>query len=280
MRQFEKEAFSMALFRNCVGYVILMMAVQVSAQSTTPRFEVVSIRLVPANTPPTMRSQDFTPILPGGQYIHSRAELFEMISFAYQVRNYAQLVGLPNWARNQSYSVAAKPADGFPALSLSENREQVRLMLRAMLADRFHLRIHTETRQEPVLDLVTGNGGMKIKEVDPPVPPDSEGRVNAAVGDAGGRMIARKATMAGLAVALAIFLKRPVVDQTGLKGYYDFDVRWSAEEPHGQPTPGLGAEGEALLISSLQSQFGLRLMKALGAVEYWVVDHVEPPTDN
>ena len=266
-------------FRNYIGYAILMMAAHGSAQPQAPRFEVVSIRLVPPNTPPTMRSQDFTPILPGGQYVHSRADLFEMISFAYQVRNYAQLVGLPNWARNQSYAVAAKPADGFPVLPPGENREQVRLMLRAMLADRFHLQIHTETRQEPILRLVIGNGGIKIKEVDPPVPPDSEGHVNAAVGDTGGRMIARKATMAGLAVALAIFLKRPVVDQTGLKGYYDFDVRWRVEEPH-EPTPGLGAEGEALLISNLQSQFGLRLTKALGPVEYWVVDKVEPPTGN
>jgi uncharacterized protein (TIGR03435 family) len=271
--------------RNRIGYAILVLAASVSAQPPAPpavsSFDVVSIHLVPPNTPPTMRSQDFTPVLPGGQYIHSRAELFEMISFAYQVQNYAQLVGLPNWAKNQSYSVSAKPADGFPALPPSENREQVRLMMRAMLADRFHLQIHTETRQEPILNLATGNGGMKIKEVDPPVPPDSEGHVNAAVGDTGGRMIARKATMAGLAGVLAMFLKRPVVDQTGLKGYYDFDVRWSAEAPQGQPpTPGLGTEGEGLLISNLQSQFGLRLTKALGPVEYWVVDQVEPPTEN
>jgi uncharacterized protein (TIGR03435 family) len=264
---------------------MLILAAGLSAQQAAPpsgpRFEVVSIRLVPPNTPPTMRSQDFTPVLPGGQYINSRASLPEMISFAYRVQNYAQLVGVPNWAKNQSYSVAAKPAEGFPALPLAENRDRVRLMMQAMLADRFQLQIHTETRQEPILNLVIGNGGIKMKEADPPVPPDSEGHVNAAVGDTGGRMIGRKATTAGLAIALAIFLKRPVVDQTGLKGYYDFDVRWNADAPPGQPpAPGLGTEGEALLISNLQSQFGLRLMKGSGPVRYWVVDHVESPTDN
>jgi uncharacterized protein (TIGR03435 family) len=155
-------------------------------------------------------------------------------------------------------------------------------MLRAMLADRFHLQLHTEIRQERVLDLEVAKGGVRIKEVDPPVPPAKEGRVNAAMGDSGGRMIAEKGTMTGLASVLTLFLKRLVVDRTGLKGYYDFDVKWSAPETlDGQrPAPQFGAEGSALLISTLQDQFGLRLTNATGPVEYWVVDHVELPTDN
>jgi uncharacterized protein (TIGR03435 family) len=120
------------------------------------------------------------------------------------------------------------------------------------------------------------------KEVDAPVPPAKEGPVNAAVGDRSGRMIGNEATMAGLASALTLFLKRPVVDQTGLKGYYNFDVHWSSPAGPGEqpPSPGLGTEGEGLLISNLQSQFGLRITKLAGPVEYWVVDHVEPPTEN
>jgi uncharacterized protein (TIGR03435 family) len=155
-------------------------------------------------------------------------------------------------------------------------------MMRAMLADRFHLQLHTETRHEPILNLVVAKGGIKIKEVGPSAPPDKEGHVNAAVGNRSGRMIANKATIAGLASVLALFLKRPVADQTGLKGYYDFEVHWNAPEAlDGQPpAPGLGAEGEGLLISNLQEQFGLRLKKTAGPVEYWIVDHVEPPTDN
>jgi uncharacterized protein (TIGR03435 family) len=102
--------------------------------------------------------------------------------------------------------------------------------LRRGAAERFHLQLHTETRLEPMLNLVAAKGGIKIEEADPPVPPDKEGRVNAAVGDRSGRTIANKATMAGLASVLALFLKRPVIDQTGLKGYYDFDASWSAPE--------------------------------------------------
>ena len=122
---------------------------------------------------------------------------------------------------------------------------------------------------------------MKIHEVDPPVPPAKEGYVNAAMGDQGGRMIGNKSTMGGMAIALTMFLKQLVVDQTGLKGYYDFNVRWSAPEPpDGQSSGGLGTEGLGLLISNLQSQFGLQLTKSTGQVDYWVVDHVEQPTSN
>ncbi|MBI2686206.1 MAG: TIGR03435 family protein [Acidobacteria bacterium] len=250
--------------------------------SGPPGFEVVSIRRVPLNAAPILRSQDFTPVLPGGQYIDSRTTLLFMIAFAYNVKFPSrQLVGLPNWAKEQSYAVAAKPAEDFPTLPPAENLERVRLMLRTMLTDRFHLRVHTETRRERVYDLKVANGGIKLQEVDPPVPPAKEGRVNAAMGDSGGRMIGNKSTMAGIATALAIFLKQPVVDRTGLRGYYDFDVRWSAPETAREHAPGgLGTEGIGLLISNLRNQFGLIVKKATGPVEYCVVDHVEPPAEN
>ena len=258
------------------------LTAQKQAAPIVPSFEVVSIRAVPSNAPAIMRTQDFTPILPGGQYVDSRTGLLFMIAFAYNVKNPSgQLVGLPNWAQNQSFAVAAKPAQNFPVLPPAENIAQVRLMMGAMLADRFHLRLHTETRKERVFNLELAKGGIKITQVAAPVPPDKEGHVNAAMGDSGGRMIGHKSTMAGLAIALTIFLKHPVIDQTGLKGYYDFDVRWSAPEtPEHQSSGGLGTDGLGLLISTLQNQFGLHLKNTTGPVEYWVVDHVEPPTDN
>jgi uncharacterized protein (TIGR03435 family) len=270
-----------------IGFGALFLAAALAAQRPTapaaPKFDVVSIRATPPNAAPIMREVDFTPVLPGGQYIDSRTALILMISFAYSLKNPSmQLVGLPDWAKHQSYAVAAKPAQGFPALPPAENYEQVRLMMRAMLADRFHLQVHAETRQEPIFHLEAAKGGVKIQQVDPPVPPAKEGHVGAAMGDSGGRIIGNKSTMAGLATALTIFLKRPVVDKTRLKGYYDFDVKWSAPEAaDGQPpAPGLGAEGIGLLMSALQNQFGLHVTKATGPVEYWVVDHVESPTAN
>jgi len=268
-----------------IGPGALFLAGTLAAQqpASAPRFDVVSIREVPRDAPPVLRSQDFTAVLPGGKFIDSRTNLLFLIAFAYNVKHPSmQLIGLPDWAMSQSFSMAAKPAPDFPTLSAAENYEQVRLMMRETLAERFHLRLHTETRQEQIFSLEVARGGIKVKEVEAPVPPAREGNVGAAMGNSGGRMIGKKSTMAGIATAVTIFLKRPVVDRTGLKGYYDFDLKWSAPEATDgqQPSPGLGSEGLGLLISTLQNQLGLRLTKTNGPVDYWLVDQVERPTGN
>ena len=262
---------------------LCFFAAALAAQPPTPKFDVISIRTVQPNAPPVMRDRDFTPILPGGQFIDSRVNLGRLIAIAWGVKfPDRQLLGLPNWAKSQAYAVSAKPAEGFPALSPVENIEQVRLMMKSMLADRFHLQLHTETRQERIFNLEVAKGGIRLKQVDPPVPPEIEEPVGLAMGDDGGRMIGHKSTVSGIARALTILLPQPVIDQTGLKGYYDFNEKWTAPAPpEGQPpAAGLGTEGVGLLISALESQFGLRLTNATGPVEYWVVDHVEPPAGN
>jgi uncharacterized protein (TIGR03435 family) len=258
----------------------LLLSAAFAAQD--PRFEVVSIRPVQPGAPVVMRSQGFTPILPGGQYVHSRASLWDMIGFAYDVKNPSrQLVGLPKWAIEQSFLVAAKPAPDFPALPAAENREQVRLMLRAMLAERFQLRIHSETRQEAIFALKQGKGGIKLRAVDPPVPPEKEGNVNMVLGNFLVRIIAKKGTMAGLAGALTIFVGRTVVDQTDLHGYYDFDINWNAPESQGaQVSEKFGPEGIALLISVVRNEFGLQFISTKGLLPYWIVDDVKQPTEN
>jgi len=190
--------------------------------------------------------------------------------------------GLPDWAKQNRYAISAVPAQDFPSLNAAENEKRVRLMIRAMLEDRFHLQLHTETRQEQVLALEVAKGGFRFKEVNPPMPTENEGQVGAAIGDDGGRIGGNKSTISGLAKTLSIFFERPMIDRTGLKGYYDFRVSWMAPESlDGQPpAPTLGAEGFALLIKVLKDQFGLQVRKATGPVKYWVVDHIEPPTGN
>lgn len=271
--------------RSRIGITASFVAFALASQQqpADQRFEVVSIRAIPPNAPPVMRDIQFTPVLPAGQYVDSRTNLLFMISFAYNVEDPSiRLVGLPDWGRRQGFAVSAKPSPNFPVLSASENREQVRRMMHTMLEDRFHLQLHTETRKGQVFNLELAKGSFKFKEVDPPVPPATEGPVGAAMGDSSGHMIGNKSTMSGLAKALVIFLKQPVIDQTGLKGYYDFNVRWNApERPDGLASgPGLGAEGIGLLLSALQDHFGLRMTKSVGPVKYWVVDYVEPPSEN
>ncbi|HOQ47653.1 MAG TPA: TIGR03435 family protein [Bryobacteraceae bacterium] len=252
-----------------------------AAEVNEPEFEVVSIRPVPPNAPNILRSADFTPILPGGRFSDPRTTLFFMIAIAYDVNNPSRhLLGLPKWAHEKAYAVSAQPADGFPDLPPEENKRAVKAMLRRMLAKHFQLKIQKETWVGPIYRLVVDKGGLKIPEVKPAHPPVKPGRVNIAVGDQSGRIIGRQVTMEGLATALSLFFDAPVRDETGLKGYYDLDAAWKSPDPDAASSGGLGAEGLAMLISNLRSQFGLRLTRAKGPADYWVVQHVALPTQN
>jgi uncharacterized protein (TIGR03435 family) len=258
----------------CLGIAALY-----AQQPQERRFDVVAIRAVPKDAPQMLRSADFDSVLPGGQFVDPRTSLLFIIAFAYRAKP-MRISGLPDWAQQTPYSISAKPAPGFPVLPASENSEQVRLMMRSMLAERFHLQLHTETRQEPVYNLEVAKGGMKLQEVEPPTPPAKPGNVGAAIGNNDGRMIGKKSTTERIAVALEIFLNRTVIDKTALNGHYDFDIKWSDPTVETPPGTGLGPSGISLMISNLRDQLGLQLSKSTGPVTYWMVDRVEHPTEN
>lgn len=109
-------------------------------------------------------------------------------------------------------------------------------MLRAMLADRFKLRMHTEMREESVLIMTAEKGGLKVPEVAAPVPPETP-TDSSAMSDRGGGFGAKKMTMPRLASSVSLYVKQDVIDQTGLTGYYDFDLRWEAPRVEGMPPP-------------------------------------------
>lgn len=239
------------------------------------RFDAVSVRPDP---PPAHFSLDFDPVKPGGKYLHPSTALLHLIGFAHNVRNASlNLTGLPGWAKDRNYAISATAGSDYPTdLSPAENQRRVQAMLRTMLEERFRLKMHAETKQEQLFELHTTKQGFQFPAVDPPVPPAKEGRVSGAMSNAVGTIVATKGTMTGMRQMLEVFLKRTVLDKTGLTGYYDFEVKW--ESPN--PTEGFGPEGIAMLISTLRSKFGLELKATRGPVTYWVVDRIEPPSEN
>jgi uncharacterized protein (TIGR03435 family) len=251
--------------------------VAASTLAAQPKFDVVSIR--PARN--LMMGGD-TPYLPGGHFNDPGALLLFLLMMAYDIPQDRQLMGLPEWANRTAFSVEAKAGADFPVLSPAENEAQIKLMLREMLADRFKLRLHMETREETVLTMAVAKGGLKIKEVAAPVAPGKAGDITAGMGDIRGGMSGKKVTMASLASTVSLFVKQDVIDQTGLTGYYDFDILWTAPRVEGAPPPSsrLGEDGIAMLFSALREEFGLGFSKGRGPVRYWVVDSVEPPSEN
>jgi len=217
--------------------------------------------------------------------------LVGLIAAAYRVETY-QVSG-PSWledARYTQFDISAKVPDG-------ATKEQVPLMMRNLLAERFHLTVHREKKEASVYELVVAKNGPKLKEsaktpatkdgaVQPfvfpklgqdgfPVPPPGRGYRMAMMNDRGTAEFT-DATMGQLVGLLAGQLGRPVTDATGLKGKYDFSLRWSME--------GLGKPGDdpgPTIFGAVQEQLGLKLEQKKGMIDMIVIDHLDKaPTEN
>jgi uncharacterized protein (TIGR03435 family) len=225
------------------------------------------------------------------------------IHYAYTVKE-SQVSG-PDWLNSERVDIVAK-------LPAGATRDQIPAMMQALLADRFKLALHRESKDFPVYALIVGKGGVKMKES--PLDPDTDdgpGKANVDVNVTGGergatvslgkgasvafeaqRLVAKKVTMAYLADSLARFEDRPVVDMTDLKGTYDFTLDYNLDDvralilssaPPGTPLPPRQAEvGETSvsLVDSLQA-VGLKLEPRKAPLDLLVIDHLEKtPTAN
>lgn len=197
----------------------------------------------------------------------------QLISFAYGLKSEGQLVGLPGWTDSERFDVEARmdedDAAAFQKLTGLQQREQSALMLRPLLADRFKLKIHHETRMLSVYALVVAKGGVKLRESHEPGNLDgmvtNRGLVYVRASRIGGRFLEGLSDAAG----------RIVVDKTGLTGYYDIALKWT---PDGSQTSDPSAPPD--LFTAVEEQLGLKLVPTIAPVDVIFVDHVERPTEN
>jgi uncharacterized protein (TIGR03435 family) len=182
-------------------------------------------------------------------------------------RQYA--VSGPGWLATESFDINAR----FPAETPGD---QVRQMMQALLAERFHMEAHKETRQLPIYTLTVAKSGPKIHAAD-----DGQGQTSGGPG----RLEATRTSMAKLANLLARMLGTPVTDATGLAGVYDFKLEWAPDETLRNslaPEPGGAASGGGpSLTTAVEEQLGLKLTGGKGPVEVVVIDRIErTPTGN
>jgi uncharacterized protein (TIGR03435 family) len=188
------------------------------------------------------------------------------IQWAYSVRDY-QVSG-PGWLTEDRYDITAKAVGAVPD-------DQLRLMLQALLAERFQLTLHRQTKELQSYALVVGKNGPKLKES------TSEGATNIQRSRQGLGVTVERATMAQLAEALSQVLRVPVFDNTGLTGRYDATLDVMAYIPldvkPGDPPPDL----ISIAITALQDLLGLKLEARKTPVEILTIDHAErAPTEN
>jgi uncharacterized protein (TIGR03435 family) len=231
------------------------------AKDADPGWEAVTVK-------PTDPNDTVSHINIRGRHVMVEGESVEaMLRFAYGVQQ-SQIVGPPDWMKTERWDVAGVPdAAGKPDLP------QFQSMMRKLLAERFGLTLHREQRAMPVFALTLAKGGPKLEK--------SSGNPNAGPGSGGsgsnGLEIRHytNASMPDLALMLMPFTDRPIVDQTGLQGRYDFQLRWTRDE-----APATATDAPPGLFTAMQEQLGLKLQPANIPAEVLAIDKVERPGAN
>jgi len=244
-------------------------SVKPSSQPTAGRNAATVVRGGPGSSDPTLARFD-------------NIDLFSLVTMAYGIGRYQ--LSAPDWLNGTRFDVNARVPEGATV-------EGYRLMLQGLLAERFKLALHHETKEMPTLELAVAKNGPKLKAspVDPNTPePGMQPPSRAASPPPGalsrGVTLRNPAeTMEQLAANLSGFFGRPVTDGTGLKGRYDILVTCQAIDP-GAPealdTPQVSESGPTL-AEALQEQLGLKLSPKKGPVDVLVVDHIEKiPTED
>lgn len=223
----------------------------------------------------------------GGLLLDENLPVASYIVFAYKLSldESTHVFGsLPKWANTDHFDIEARGP-------VNATKDQMRLMMQSLLADRFKLVVHWENKQVPVFSLVLAKPGKigpqltahsaSCVRTDPnDLPCGAAGYKGAGNGEY--QAAGQGATMQQLATGLRFLpgtgLDRPLVDGTGLPGTFDFKVVWVPEAPPGQ----LSAQEVSgpSFLEALNDQMGLKLVSTTGPSDYLVIDHIEEPTPN
>jgi uncharacterized protein (TIGR03435 family) len=229
-------------------------------------FEVASIK---PNT--SMGSNISINRTPGNGLSATNVTLRSLITFAYDIRDH-QLIGGPAWLDKDRYDVVAKPPRPAEGAAEPTGFQEVFLLIRtrvqALLADRFKLVVHTETREMPVYALVVGKNGPHLEV--------SKGE-NMQITGSTGVLRCKNIPMKDFAErALANRMGRTVLDKTGLTGAYDFEIKYAEDRGAAATADVSGPD----FLTAMQEQLGLKLEQQKGPVPVIVVDRAEKADSN
>jgi uncharacterized protein (TIGR03435 family) len=240
-----------------------LLTVSALFAQATPSIEVASVRVHSPKNPDRSAPQI------SGDRLTIGGNVNQLVMYSYDLKAW-QISGGPPWVTHSStetdyYDISVK-ADGGEPLT----QPRARQLLQSLLAERFRLSVHREKREAPVYALVRGRG-PKLKESEAETPCRSAGKANAAT------VISSftNCPIDALLRVLAGAADRPVLDQTGLTGHYDFKIEFARD-----PAAATADSDVPTLFTAVQDQLGLKLESQKGTVEVTVIDRVERPTEN
>ncbi|MDE3105375.1 MAG: TIGR03435 family protein, partial [Acidobacteriota bacterium] len=253
---------------------------EITHEAARPKFDIATIK---PSAPQTKLSVLFAP---GGRLVINHATLRFLIKIAYDVGD-DQITGEPAWMDTQRFDIEGKPDTPFGGdphnMTTDERRvfqEQVRLRLQSLLADRFKLVFHTQSKDVPIYALIIDKSGPKMEvAVGSNVPNDIHG--------GRGEVIATSANMETLARFLGEQSGRPVFDMTGLKNNYKFRLEWTPDTSQALGVPDATSNSQALadptgtsLFTAVQQQLGLKLQARKAPADLLTIDSANRPVEN
>ena len=254
---------------RCIPCILLALGASFAfgqPPAAPPAFEVASIKPSdPASSMAIHRS---------GQHIaFTKASLLYLITWAYDMHD-DRIYGKPGWLDSVQYDIVANAPADWKLEPVPGKLSPLQVMMQTLLAERFKLAVHRETKRFPIYALVVAKGGPKFQLRDPP----EEYGQNPFAGTGRGRIVGTEIDANMLANVLSQRAGRTVEDQTGLKGAFDCKLEWEPEAPPGDnAAPRTGPS----LFTAIQEQLGLKLEPLRGEVEVLVIDHIEKtPTEN
>jgi uncharacterized protein (TIGR03435 family) len=244
-----------------------------------PSFEVATIKPNESGAPSL---QGIT--MNGRNFRTRNSSLGDLIHFAYDVQT-KQIVNAPEWMEKDRYDIAAVLEEqGVP------NAAQVKIMIRKLLADRFKLTFHHDKKELSAYLLTVAKDGQKLTPTQRPGPQPG---IGFRPGTGGLTLMVMNATMADFTGFLQVLvLDRPVVDETGLNGNFDFQCTFTPDESQFNGHPPMpppqqtgtantsSAPSAPSLYDAFQQQLGLKLSAKKTSVDVIVIDHVEKPSEN
>jgi uncharacterized protein (TIGR03435 family) len=243
--------------------LLVFFASQLAYAQTSARaaFEVATVRI----TGPSSDGHTHINYPPGDRFSATNITMLALMQWAYSMPE-KQILDGPTWLASTRFDFQAKAdSDQIKGLTPEQDRDLKHRMVQALLAERFHLRVHEETRTLPAYDLILAKGGSKLQLT------KSNGK---SIGTGRSHFNGEGLTMTLIAEELARITGRVVVDKTNLTGRYDFKLVWT---PDDVPATDNSAPS---LFTAVQEQLGLKLEPAKEAAPVLVIDHVEPPTPN
>lgn len=270
-----RSALLVAAFLLLVSTCLLSQSQNPTPLPPRPEFDVASVKQVIRRDEPARAARSKTdlsfvgtsdnPFKISDTLVAIQGTPFALIAAAWDIKNY-QIEKAPDWADSLIYSVTARTA-GDSVAKLS----RIRLMLQSLLADRFQLQFHFEKKELNVYHLTRGKGSTGLQ----PAGADEAFGWNLTPRQDGTlRSKATRESIGDFVQLVGVSAGRPVIDETGITGYIDYDIIVNAQDAHNQD------DVNRAILDAVKDQLNLKLEPARDTVEMLVVDRIDKPSEN